>query len=783
MPKLKPELRMVVGDSRGDALGLLPRHVQPALPEEVQTALTMGQSVIPMGADKKPLVKWKRYQTQQTTWDDMHTWSDIFGSRIKGWARITGQLAGVIVLDFDGESGRAFLEEFGLHPHVRTGSGGFHWIGRHPGWFVKTLNSRTSKRLAQRYPGVDIRADGGYSLISGFNHKGGYTWLRDPEPDPLAVLPREIAEFFGLLEPPAVKEAKSSRGVGEREAETTQSHKDRISVVTLVDRALAEAAVSGRNNAGFWLACQLRDNGYSHAEALEAGRLFLEQVPPLNMKGDLELYTRECFLASVDQAYNQPAREPWDAQSAPQGYRYTDLGNALRLVDRHGSDIGYIEAKGPWANFNGKVWRENADSTVLELAMATATEMYQDAADTRLDPTVREQLARHALRSQSEPRLNAMVSIASNFSSVRISASAFDRNPYLVNVLNGTFNLKTGRLQEFRREDYMTKTLPVVFDPGACCPVWDKFFRRIQPDAEVRAYLQRCMGYCLSGDISEQAFFYLYGCGIKPDGSVGDGNNGKSTLLENLRQTLGEYSRKVDIGILRDAEKAGEQARPELFSLRGSRLVIASEMPNNFILNEALEPICARDLYRSPVVFQPTFKVWLYGNYKPLLNGVTEGMKRRARFIEFPVWITPEERDKHLMEKLARPEERSGFLNFLLAGYRDWQERGGLDEPRSVREATQRYFDSLDPLKPFCDEWLEFGPDRFVTAEWLRLTFDAWLRDHDHGSLRYSQLAAELRNRGCLSKTERVSADGRKRDPKGEPKRVWIGVSVRPPCL
>jgi hypothetical protein len=309
--------------SDGDAQA----HYSPTTGDEatkavIIDALNRGQSVIPMKWDKRPLVEWKEYQTRQTTAQEVMSWNRSLNGAIGGWARVTGEMAGIIVLDDDtGE----WMKKLGLRPHVRTGSGGYHWIGRHPGWRVKTLNSKTGKEHGLLYPGLDIRGDGGYSLIAGYNHKGGYTWLRDAEPDSTDLLPRGLLEFFGLDKPPIERpKVAKSRGKAKQTGSKQRSrHEEAVSEIEFTDdqeevltelllRALGKVQQGkGRNNAGFDLACQLRDHEYNEQEALAIGLRYAGRVPPTNTKGDVEEYGMSDYAASVKSAFSQPTRDPF----------------------------------------------------------------------------------------------------------------------------------------------------------------------------------------------------------------------------------------------------------------------------------------------------------------------------------------------------------------------------------------------------------------------------------------------------------------------------------------
>ena len=218
----------------------------------------IGWSLIPCGLNKKPVVRsWKPYQTNAATIEQIQEWLDTLEP--PSWAVVTGMVSGVVVLDFDGTEGQQTLQRVGLNPHVRSGSGGHHAYMTHPGWRVPTLNSKTKRELGIRWPGLDIRADGGYAVCLGRNKRGPYLWLRDPLPDPLTMLPLDLKTFLGLAHPPVLLAAQACQRVASDNSESAAN--------ILIERALKQVPAGGRNNTGFWLACQLRDNGHSEGEA------------------------------------------------------------------------------------------------------------------------------------------------------------------------------------------------------------------------------------------------------------------------------------------------------------------------------------------------------------------------------------------------------------------------------------------------------------------------------------------------------------------------------------
>ena len=267
-------------------------------------AISAGLSIIPLGPDKRPIIpSWKPYQTRCPNSDEIASWKKLHPA---AWGLITGALSGRIALDFDGKAGAATLRKLGIEPHRGTPSGGFHADFVHPGWHVPTLNSKTKRDLGAKWPGLDQRGDGGYVAFCGHTKKGEYVWLRDPAPYDLDVLPPELRGCLGLLNRPAPEQAG-----GNGRSRLAQAG-SRVGTERLIRMALDRTGTEGRNNAGFWLAGQLRDNGYDKAEAAVGMREFRAGVGATNTKGQREPYTESEMLASLDQVYNRPARQPWE---------------------------------------------------------------------------------------------------------------------------------------------------------------------------------------------------------------------------------------------------------------------------------------------------------------------------------------------------------------------------------------------------------------------------------------------------------------------------------------
>lgn len=296
--------------------------------------LLRGWNVLPVRPDKHPAIPaWKQFQRQRVSVAQVKEWARKL--RPKTWAVITGAISGVIVLDFDGDQGNETLRKLALSPHLRTGSGGHHVYIEHPGFRVATVSGENKRELAKLYPGLDIRGDGGYAIFSGVNEAGEYEWLRQPNPDSFESLPAELQDFLKQHgEHVCAKPGK----------QTIPRAKGRVSAVRLISDALQQAQAAGRNNAGFWLATQLRDNGYREDEAKRILLGYSARVSRNDSKGQAATYTKAEAVASVRQAYSRPAREPWTVASNNQPNSEGDSMKTSHRFDVKDSGVFYLDS-------------------------------------------------------------------------------------------------------------------------------------------------------------------------------------------------------------------------------------------------------------------------------------------------------------------------------------------------------------------------------------------------------------------------------------------------------
>ncbi len=330
-----------------------------------------------------------------------------------------------------------------------------------------------------------------------------------------------------------------------------------------------------------------------------------------------------------------------------------------------------------------------------------------------------------ALESEFAPRLKAMIELAKSEPRIPLLPRQLDANPWLLNCLNGTLDLHTGTLRQHRREDLLTKLCPVEYDANAPCPQWMAFLSDVMSRNQALIdYLQRAVGYSLTGNVAEQCLFFLYGTG----------QNGKSTFLGTIQAMLGDYAMQAIAELL--MVRANEQHPTERADLFGIRFVATIEVESGKRLAEALvkqltggDRMRARRMREDFWEFEPTHKIWLAANHKPVIRGQDYAIWRRIRLIPFTVKIPDEKKDATLPDKLKA--ERPGILAWAVQGCLAWQ-RNGLAEPDEVTQAVHEYRAEMDVIGQFLRECCVIRPkqpDIKTRSSVLHKAFCKWSGD------------------------------------------------------
>ncbi|MBG6470561.1 hypothetical protein GHV10_18580 [Pseudomonas aeruginosa] len=363
----------------------------------------------------------------------------------------------------------------------------------------------------------------------------------------------------------------------------------------------------------------------------------------------------------------------------------TEDALALSFTRRYHRDWRYVAAWGRWLVWDGQRWRTEETLAATDL--------------------IRSVCRQTAVRADN-PKVAAKLASASTVGGVERLARAdrrhaattdeWDADPWLLNTPGGVVDLKTGRMRPHERADRMTKITTAT--PSGDCPTWKQFIDEVTGgDKELQAYLQRMVGYALTGSTQEHALFFLYGTGA----------NGKSVFVNTLATILGDYATNAPMDTF--METRTDRHPTDMAGLRGARFVAAIETEQGKRWAESKlknltggDKIAARFMRQDFFEFFPQFKLFVAGNHKPAIRNIDEAMKRRLHLIPFTITVPPERRDKNLQHKLLA--ERDGILAWAVQGCLNWQRHGRLDPPQRVVDATEEYFEAEDALGRWLDE-------------------------------------------------------------------------------
>ena len=443
-------------------------------------------------------------------------------------------------------------------------------------------------------------------------------------------------------------------------------------------------------------------------------------------------------------------------------FKLSDYGNAERLVERHGADLRYCHQLKKWLVWGGDRWREDATAEIMRRAKGTVRGMYAEAAGI-YDQNERGAFVKFVMRSEAEPRIAAMISLAASEVGIPVLLEELDADPFLFNCANGTLDLRTGRLREHRREDLITKVSPVMFDTEARSEVWERFLLDATGgDVELEKFLQRAVGCSLTGDTREEVLFFVHG----PQAA------GKSTFIETIKAALGDYAKTADFEAFLSRRDVGSP-RNDIARLAGARFVSSIEVDEGKRLAEGLikmltggDTVTVRFLHKEFFEFRPAFKLWLAANHAPRVRDDDEAMWRRILRVPFVHSIPKAQRDPNIKAQL-RDATTAGpaVLAWMLRGCLDWQ-RDGLKVPQAVEEATQEYRESQDPLKDFLTECCVLMPSAWVSTAELRVEYERWVKEQGERHLLVGNaFTARLKAHGCAPKA-RANVRG------------WLGVGL-----
>lgn len=413
------------------------------------------------------------------------------------------------------------------------------------------------------------------------------------------------------------------------------------------------------------------------------------------------------LIKSASLVESAPAASPealeTDTEEIPEYLTDARMAECFISLNRH--QLRYWHNSKSWIDYDGSRWKEDSPGGPFKFIKPMLDSMLDEVLAHPYGPE-RDKLLKALLTRESSQGQKNLVTAAANLVDACIETPDIDGDNMLFNCLNGTVNLATGELQPHRPDDYITKMASVKFDPLAKCPTFEKFMNRIMDgNKDLIAYMQRWLGYCLTGDVSEHVMQIRHGTGA----------NGKSVLSNIEGALLGDYAKAAGGYLLLKQQNSGNDntTQSELAKLRGARLARISEIDEGARLAEAQlknitggDTITCRALYKSPIEYYPAFKITLLCNHTPLIRGTDFAIWRRIHKVPFAVTIPPEEQDKDLLDKLKT--ELPGILNWAIAGCLEFQKQG-LKPPKAVLDATADYKNSEDMFASWLNECCSIG--------------------------------------------------------------------------
>lgn len=614
----------------------------------------------------------------------------------------TGSQSNLFIIDADSPIIVQSAETRGLPltPRVTTGKGAHAWF-KHPGFIVPNK---------VKIEGFDFRGDGGLVVAPPSLHYSGkrYEWSTNLE-TPLADCPDWITQLI-------TQNKAYTPGAVLRNA-----IRDTPYGLGALKRATAQitAAHNGSRNDTFYRASASMYNLVAGGELLQSTVDY-----ELTDAGETVGLDNDEIQKTLSSARTNGSANPRNAPKPPNpkpgvdllAFTNTDTGNAERIVALYGNDIRYIGQWDTWVFWNGRYWQRDNIGYVARLAQSMI-KLFLAAAVEIEDEEKRKKTIAFTFTALSRKSRENMVALAKEQLGIRVDGSIFDANKWLLNCENGTLNLQTGKLQPHCQTDFITYIIPTKFDPTAQAPIWLNFLDTVfASNTELIEYIQRAVGYSITGDVREDCLHFAFG----------DGGNGKSTFFKALETLLADYAHKSPSSMFMAQKFEGIPV--DVASLQSKRFVIASEISKGARWNEAKvkdltggDKLTARYMRQNPFSFEPTHKVWIYGNDKPIISGSNTGIKRRMRLIPFTVKI-PESILNEDFDALLIPE-MGGILNWVVMGCLGWQKRG-LKPVETISHATTNYIDEMDWLQTFIDDYCVVAPTERCMFKYL---FEAYV--------------------------------------------------------
>jgi putative DNA primase/helicase len=425
-------------------------------------------------------------------------------------------------------------------------------------------------------------------------------------------------------------------------------------------------------------------------------------------------------------------------------YPLNDIGIAKLFCDLHAKEHCYVIESKAWYTFMGQLWVKDVSGlNVMERCKDFVQNLVKYADSIKGEINNGDDFVTFAKSFHVRRRRESLLHDARSVAPKRLTE--FDRDTLLLNCANGTFNLKTMMLQPHNPADYITKTARVTYNEGVICERWEKFVGEVmRGDVDTAKFLQKSLGYSISGDTSLECFFILYGPSTR---------NGKSTMQESVAHILGDYARTAQPQTLSRRSGNGAAPSPDIARLKGARLVTVPELEKDLELNSALvkqltggDTFTGRFLHENPIEYKPEFKIFINTNILPRITDSTIFASDRVKIIPFERHFTPEEQDSGLKKLFQKEDNKSGILNWLIEGYRLLKSEG-LAPSKKVQRAINEYRNVDDSLGIFLVDALVPVEGNRLKTSILHQQYAAWSRANGFRSMNSQVFVSELRRR------------------------------------
>ncbi len=419
---------------------------------------------------------------------------------------------------------------------------------------------------------------------------------------------------------------------------------------------------------------------------------------------------------------------------------------AHRFAERFHNHFRFAPSRGGWMRWSGSVWQPDNLNQVRDCIRHTCRAVALQVQDKKA-----------AARISSERTMMSVERLSRTDPIFVTAEQTWDVGPMVINTPKGILDLETGSLA--RHEPSHRHTRLAGASPEGECPIWRRFIAEITDGSpELISYLQRLCGYCLTGSMIEQVYFFFCGTGA----------NGKSVFLAVLEHLLGDYAATAALDTF--TAGTGDRHPTDLAGIAKARVAIVSETEHGKAWAESRikaitggDRLRVRFLHRDFFEIDPTFKIIVAGNSRPRLRGVGEAMRRRLHLIPFDVTIPPEKRDKDLVSKLKM--EKDGIINWMLDGCRAWQQIG-LSPPAIVQKAANAYFEDEDLIGQWIDDACQLSSAHWARSSDLYASWKTWSENRGIEAGSQRSFGEELRTRGFSSmRTPRI--------------RGWSGIALR----